>query len=79
MTERLSAGLRNDPVFLRPGETIDYYFTFQLLRHLRLRDASRGEQEAGIREWLATHEPHPTLVRSLGRNDFGHLLIPKSA
>ncbi len=79
MTERLSAGLRNDPVFLRPGETIDYYFTFQLLRHLRLRDATRAEQEAGIRDWLTTHEPHPTLVRSLDRNGFGDLLTPKSA
>jgi len=45
-----------------------------LLDHLGLEDAPRADQESGIRDWLTTHPPGPSMVYTLQRKGFGHLI-----
>lgn len=67
--------LFDDSNFLRPGEKMPApQFAGNLLDRLGVRRASRGVQEAGVREWLSTHKPSVKLERSLRRNGFGDIL-----
>ena len=45
-----------------------------LLRHLHAEFSERADQEARIRDWLATHPPGPMMTYSLRDSGFGHLL-----
>ncbi|WP_131816334.1 hypothetical protein [Mycolicibacterium porcinum] len=45
-----------------------------ILTHLHLDNASAADQEAGIRDWLATHPPAPLTEYSLRDSGYGHLL-----
>ncbi|WP_143542984.1 hypothetical protein [Rhodococcus sp. NCIMB 12038] len=45
-----------------------------VLFQLKLSNADRATQSAGIAEWLCDHTPSAGLVRSLHRSGFGHLV-----
>lgn len=45
-----------------------------LLRHLHAEFSERADQEARIRDWLATHPPGPMMTYSVNDSGFGHLL-----
>ncbi|MEB3048912.1 hypothetical protein KV112_04010 [Mycolicibacter sp. MYC123] len=50
-----------------------------LLAHLHLENASRHQQEDGIRGWLKTHEPGRTMIFTLRSKGFGHLLDQRTS
>lgn len=50
-----------------------------LLAHLHLENASAARQEDGIRGWLKTHEPGRTMIFTLRRKGFGHLLDQRTS
>jgi hypothetical protein len=64
----------SDNLSLVPPEQYEPTSVQTLLDWLHLEDAPRGQQEAGIREWLNQHPPGPGMVFSLRRKGFGHLI-----
>jgi hypothetical protein len=44
------------------------------LRKIGLNGIPEFQLEAAIEDWLRHNEPNPTMVHSLKRNGFGHLL-----
>lgn len=48
-----------------------------LLTDLGLREASRDDQVAGIRSWLATHRPSQSLIANIERHGYADALAPQ--
>ena len=63
-----------DDLHLVPVDQYEPATVQALLRHLHLDTASAGDQEAGIRDWLATHSPGPMMTYSVSDAGYGHLL-----
>lgn len=64
----------NDDLDLVPEDQYCPMTTRELLRELRLRDASPADQRQGVSRWLRTHEPSDILAFSLRHDGFGELL-----
>ena len=65
----------DDSAFLPIGSPMpEPNITGALLFQLKLSNADRAEQSAGIAEWLRSHTPSAGLVRSLVRRGFGDLV-----
>jgi hypothetical protein len=61
---------REDPVFQGEGSPVALTTTDRLLEHLGLAGATGAEQEAGVAEWLANHEPCESLRWDLREDGF---------
>lgn len=62
--------MSEDPVLQPEGSPFALTTTDRLLEHLGLAQAIRAEQEAGVAEWLASHEPCESLRWDLQQDGF---------
>lgn len=72
-------GKWDDDIPLQPRGTVQPSSVAALLRALKLTDASKPAQSAGIRAWLKTHTPSPGMAHSLRRKGFARLLDERTA
>jgi hypothetical protein len=62
--------MSEDPVLQGEGSPVALTTTDRLLEHLGLAGATRAEQEAGVAEWLTSHEPCEALRWDLREDGF---------
>ncbi|MCV7277084.1 hypothetical protein [Mycolicibacter arupensis] len=67
-------GKWDDDIPLRPRGSVQPSSVAALLRSLKLTDAPKNEQAAGIKAWLRNHAPGPAMQYSLRRKGYGQLL-----
>ena len=67
-------GKWHDDIPLRPRGSVQPSSVAALLRALKLTDAPKTEQAAGIKDWLRSHTPGPSMQYSLRRKGFAQRL-----
>ncbi|PQM45815.1 hypothetical protein C1Y40_04026 [Mycobacterium talmoniae] len=72
-------GKWDDDIPLQPRGAAQPSSVAALLRALKLTDASKPAQLAGMREWLKTHTPSPGMEHSLRRKGYARLLDERTS